>query len=66
LAAIAEVAGTDDVRACVRRVRGHGVTLAFAHRGAHASVQVYSGNPVRPVGAPRLMHHGFRPRPQNW
>jgi FAD/FMN-containing dehydrogenase len=34
-AAIAKVAGTDDVRACVRRVRGHGVPLA-ARAGGHS------------------------------
>jgi FAD/FMN-containing dehydrogenase len=34
-AAIAEVASVDDVRTCVRRVRGHGVTLA-ARGGGHS------------------------------
>lgn len=34
-AAIAKVAGVDDVRACVRRVRGHGVPLA-ARAGGHS------------------------------
>lgn len=34
-AAIARVAGTDDVRTCVRRVRGHGVRLA-ARGGGHS------------------------------
>jgi len=34
-AAIAAVAGTDDVRTCVRLVRGHGVTLA-ARGGGHS------------------------------
>jgi FAD/FMN-containing dehydrogenase len=34
-AAIAKVAGTDDVRTCVRRVRGHGVPLV-ARAGGHS------------------------------
>ncbi|MFG1992634.1 FAD-binding oxidoreductase [Actinoplanes sp. NPDC048988] len=34
-AAIAKVAGVDDVRTCVRRVRGHGVPLA-ARAGGHS------------------------------
>ncbi|BFU45430.1 FAD-binding oxidoreductase [Krasilnikovia sp. MM14-A1004] len=34
-AAIAKVAGADDVRTCVRRVRGHGVPLA-ARAGGHS------------------------------
>jgi FAD/FMN-containing dehydrogenase len=34
-AAIAKVTGTDDVRTCVRRVRGHGVALA-ARSGGHS------------------------------